>query len=211
MSAAARVYRLMLRAYPPRFRAEYGREMELLFRDQRRGEDGRGLGFWGRTLWDVARSAPALRIEAFRGGGTGDIQPLGGTMKAMATVAILIGVLEVLNAGAEGWAGGLRNGDAVSLVAGVVGILAGALLVAAGAALLRRSPRATKLAGAWAVVCVAMFACLTLFVHRLSIAASAFGIAVPVALLIYLWRSGGRRPSPTVAAMLLLALTHLAR
>ncbi|NUQ21988.1 MAG: hypothetical protein HOQ09_13650 [Gemmatimonadaceae bacterium] len=54
MSADARIYRLLLRAYPPRFRAEYGREMELIFRDQRRGEGGTGPGFWGRTLWDVA-------------------------------------------------------------------------------------------------------------------------------------------------------------
>jgi hypothetical protein len=44
-----------------------------------------------------------------------------------------------------------------------------------------------------------MFACLTLFAHRLSIAASVLGIAVPVALLIYLWQSRGR-VAPGVAA-----------
>ncbi len=33
-AAAERIYRLLLRAYPPDFRAEYGREMVLLFRDQ---------------------------------------------------------------------------------------------------------------------------------------------------------------------------------
>ena len=192
MSAAARIYRLMLRAYPPRFRDEYGREMEIVFHDQRRGAGGRGPGFWGRTLWDVARSAPALRVEALRGGEAGDLQPLGGTMKAMAMVAIVIGVLEALNAGAEGWAGGLRSGDGISLLAGVVGIVAGALLISAGVALLRRSARARQLAGAWAIACIVMFACLTLFAHRLSIAASVFGIAVPLALLVYLWRSGGR-------------------
>ena len=112
-------------------------------------------------------------------------------MKGMAMVAIVIGVLEAVNAGAEGWAGGLRSGDGVSLIAGIVGIAAGMLLVGAGAALLRRSPRAPRLAGAWAVACIAMFVCLTLFAHRLSIAASMMGILVPVALLIYLWRSGG--------------------
>lgn len=192
MSAAERIYQLMLRAYPPRFRAEYGREMEVLFRDLRRGDGGSGLEFWGRTLWDVARSAPALRIEAMRGRELGDTKPLGGMMKAIAMVAIVVGVLEALSAGAEGWAGGLRNGDGISLVAGVVGLVAGALLVSAGAALLRRSPRAARLARAWAVAVIVMFACLTLFAHRLSIAATIFGVAVPVALLIYLWRSGGR-------------------
>lgn len=190
MSADARIYRLLLRAYPPRFRAEYGREMELIFRDQRRGEGGTGPGFWGRTLWDVARSAPALRIEALRRGETRDTQPVRGAMKAMAMVAIVIGALEALNAGAEGWVGGSRSGDGIALVAGAIGIVAGGLLVGAGLALLRRSPHAQTLARAWAVACLAMFACLTLFAHRLSIAASAFGIIVPVALLIWLWRSG---------------------
>ena len=32
--SAERIYRLLLRAYPADFRAQYGREMVLLFRDQ---------------------------------------------------------------------------------------------------------------------------------------------------------------------------------
>ena len=59
--SAERIYRLLLRAYPPAFRAEYGREMVLVFRDQCRDGDVRTLGFWVRVLWDVVRSAPALR------------------------------------------------------------------------------------------------------------------------------------------------------
>src|SRR5437867_8229644 len=64
--SAERIYRLLLRAYPPDFRSEYGREMVLLFRDQCRESDVRTVGFWARVLCDVARSAPALRAEAWR-------------------------------------------------------------------------------------------------------------------------------------------------
>src|SRR6266571_3381953 len=64
--SAERIYRLLLRAYPPDFRAEYEREMVLLFRDQCRESDVRTIGFWAAVIWDVARSAPALRAEAWR-------------------------------------------------------------------------------------------------------------------------------------------------
>ena len=63
--SAERIYRLLLRAYPPDFRAEYGREMVLLFRDQCRESDVRTVGFWAAVICDVARSAPALRAEAW--------------------------------------------------------------------------------------------------------------------------------------------------
>ncbi len=43
--SAERIYRLLLRAYPPDFRAEYEREMVLLFRDQCRESDVRTAGF----------------------------------------------------------------------------------------------------------------------------------------------------------------------
>src|SRR6266545_3258203 len=55
--SAESIYRLLLRAYPPDFRAEYEREMVLLFRDLCRESDVRTVGFWARVLCDVARSA----------------------------------------------------------------------------------------------------------------------------------------------------------
>ena len=64
--SAERIYRLLLRAYPPDFRAEYEREMVLLFRDQCQESDVRTLGFWAAVICDVARSAPALRAAAWR-------------------------------------------------------------------------------------------------------------------------------------------------
>ena len=64
--SAERIYRLLLRAYPADFRAQYGREMVLLFRDQCQENDVRTLGFWAAVICDVARSAPALHAEAWR-------------------------------------------------------------------------------------------------------------------------------------------------
>ena len=65
MTTAERVYRLLLRAYPSSFRAAYRGEMEMLFRDRRR--ERHGAGFWGETASDVARSAPAERLEGWSG------------------------------------------------------------------------------------------------------------------------------------------------
>ena len=82
--SAERIYRLLLRAYPPAFRAEFGREMVLVFRDQCRDGDVRTLGFWVRVFWDVVRSAPALRAEATR---TVEV-----IMKLAAILTVLLGV-----------------------------------------------------------------------------------------------------------------------
>ena len=91
MRAAERVYRLLLRAYPAGFRAEYGREMVLVFRDRRRDESARGIRFWSEMIWDVARSAPALRLDAFRIRWEEDIQTGEEKMRTMAILAVLIG------------------------------------------------------------------------------------------------------------------------
>src|SRR5882762_2120124 len=63
-AAAERIYRVLLRAYPQDFRAEYGREMVLLFREQCQESDVRTLAFWAAVVFDVARSAPVLRMES---------------------------------------------------------------------------------------------------------------------------------------------------
>ena len=62
IALSARVYRLLLAAYPRRFRREYGREMALAFRDccrdaYRRGGSFALLRLWLRTLPDLAASA----------------------------------------------------------------------------------------------------------------------------------------------------------
>ena len=198
MSAAERTYQLLLRAYPAGFRAAYAREMTLLFRDQRREPDARGVRFWAELLWDVARSAPALRVEALRARWDRDIQPEEGTMKPMAILAVLIGAFEALNSLVEAWAGGVVNGDGYSLMWGILGAVAGALLLASGIALLRRATGAAAWARGAAVTCLAVFVFIDLVHPRMSILATVLGIGFPIALLLFL-RWGRGQSGPIIA------------
>lgn len=54
------MFRVMLHAYPPSFRQEYGREMALLF-EERAQDLGRSV--WPWVLRDLVMSAPRLRWE----------------------------------------------------------------------------------------------------------------------------------------------------
>ena len=194
MSAAERVYRLLLRAYPAGFRAEYGREMVLVFRDRRREAAARGIRFWWDMIWDVARSAPALRLDAFRIRWEGDIQTGEEKMRTMAILAVLIGVTEAANALAEGWAGGIANGG--FWLAGIIlTVVAGTLLVVAGVAMLRRAPGAVPWARAAAITCLTVVVLIRLLQPWMSIFATLLGIVFPIALLLFLWWTRRRRPS----------------
>ena len=55
------VYRGLLRAYPRRFRDEYGDDMTLLLAEQLRDENAARV--WLRALVDLAVSAPARHLE----------------------------------------------------------------------------------------------------------------------------------------------------
>ena len=198
MSAAERVYRLLLRAYPPDFRAAYGREMTLLFRDRRRYSGARGARFWVELLWDVARSAPALRADALRARWDRIIQAEEREMRPMAILALLIGAFEAVSAVVEGWAGGVMNHDLYSLMDGVLGTVAGALLVATGVALLRRAPRAAAWAQGAALVCLVLFVVVALVKSRMSVAFTVLGVGFPIVLLLFLRWSRGRS-TPTMA------------
>jgi hypothetical protein len=199
MSAAERVYRLLLRAYPAGFRAEYGREMVLVFRDRRRDESARGIRFWSEMIWDVARSAPALRLDAFRIRWEEDIQTGEEKMRTMAILAVLIGVTEAANALAEGWAGGIANGG--FWLAGIIlTVVAGTLLVVAGVAMLRRAPGAVPSARVAAITCLTVIVLIRLVDGWMSIFGTLLGIVFPIALLFFLWWTRRRGPSaPTMA------------
>ena len=183
MSAHERIYRMLLRAYPAEFRSAYGREMEQVFRDQRREAAVCDARLWAETAWDIVRSAPALRMEAAQ---AVDIQPGEGKMKTMASLAVLIGAVVVASALAEGWAGGLMNHDGRSLMAGMLGIVAGGLLLAAGIGLLRGAGRAEVRAQGAAVACLGVFALITFAAPRMSMFTTLLGFGFPVALLLYL-------------------------
>lgn len=71
MSPSERLYRLLLRLYPPRFRFEYADAMTQLFLDQlrdvREGRDRRGLATtWLSTFADLGRSSLDERLRGDR-------------------------------------------------------------------------------------------------------------------------------------------------
>ncbi|MEO8501313.1 MAG: ABC transporter permease [Vicinamibacteria bacterium] len=53
-------YRILLRLLPAEFRGDYGREMAMAFRDERRAAPGPGAlaGLWMATLADILKTAP---------------------------------------------------------------------------------------------------------------------------------------------------------
>jgi len=192
---AERFYRLLLRAYPPAFRAEYGQEMVLLFRDQCRDGDVRALGFWAAVIWDVARSAPALRMEAWRARGMENTRTVEVTMKPVAIVTVLLGVLGILNAAVEWVAASKPAIGGTHALPVVLGVLASVLLLGAGVAILLRSRRAASLA---LLASLAMVLAARLLFPWMSIFGQLVGFGVPVALLIALYWP--RNASPVEAA-----------
>ena len=193
MRKGERVFRILLLAYPADFRRGFGEEMRVLFNDTRR-EGGSRLRFWRDFVSDVARSALRLHAEALREAWNHDTHTRRGRMRPMAILALLFGVLEAINAGAEGVAG-IRGGDDASLLAGALGILAGGALAAAGVAILRK--RGTGWVRGAALGCLLAFMAVA-FVKRLSILALAIGIAIPIALLLVI-RASRRGDPPMVA------------
>ena len=195
--SAEGIYRLLLRAYPPDFRAEYEREMMLLFRDQCRESDVRTVGFWAAVIWDIARSAPALRAEAWFTRGRERIRTMGVTMKIAAMLTVLAGVLGILNAGVDGgaaFAGTIGGMHALSLV---LSILASVLLLAAGAAILRPTERGRQAARLALLASLVLMVAARLLHPWMSPFSQLMGIGLPVAFLIAL--SWPRRALPSGA------------
>ncbi|HEV2669797.1 MAG TPA: hypothetical protein VGU74_01795 [Gemmatimonadales bacterium] len=171
---AERIYRLLLRAYPPAFRAEYGQEMVLVFRDQCRDGDVRALRFWVRVLWDVARSAPALRAEATR---TVEV-----VMKLAAILTVLLGAYGILGAMNEWGAASQHAGTYVLAI--VLGVAASLLLLGAGVAILLQNRQAARLALVASLVC---FVAARLVFPWMSIFLQLIGFVLPVGFLIALY------------------------
>ena len=195
---AEHFYRLLLRAYPPDFRAEYEREMMLLFRDQCRESDVRTVGFWAAVIWDIARSAPPLRAEAwFESNGT-----MGVTMKIAGGLTVLVSVFGILNAVIEWLAGG--NGTTQHVLSLVLGVFASALLLAAGAAILRPTERGRPVARLALVAAIGLIVAARLLHPWMSPFSQLVGFGLPVAILIALYRP--RKPSALGAASIVLVL-----
>ena len=184
---AERMYALLLRAYPADFRGAYGREMSLCFRDLRRETGASGIRFWLEIVLDVARTAPALRVDALRARLNQRSHLEERPMKPMGILAVLIGLLQVVNAIIE-----LANGGAAGFPGLVVSlaIIVGLLLVVAGVALLRGARQATTLAQIAAVSWLALVVIVRVVHPWMSIFATILAVVFPIALLVYAWRRG---------------------
>lgn len=194
---AERLYQLLLRAYPREFRAAYGCEMMLLFRDLCRDGEVRSLRFWAGIISDVARSAPALHADAWRARAMRKTRTMEVLMKFAALVTVLGGLLATLNAVVEALAAlrGTMAGTHVLSVA--LGVLAGALLLTAGVTLLRKAESARRGATIATFACIVLMLVARLLHPWMSIVSQLVGFSLPITLLMVLhWP---RRPSPTGA------------
>jgi hypothetical protein len=196
------IYRLLLLAYPPDFRAEYGREMVLLFRDQCRESDVRTIGFWAAVIWDVARSAPALRAEAWCKRGSENTRTVEVVMRLAAILILLVGVFGIVNAVLEWLAGG--TGTTAHALALGLSVCAGVLLLAAAVAILRPSERGRRAGRLALVASLVLFVSARLLHPWMSILSQLIGIGLPVALLIALYWP--RKHSTLGAASIVLLL-----
>jgi hypothetical protein len=189
--SAERWYRLLLRAYPPAFRAEYGREMTLAFRQCRQEGQRSAPWFWAAMLWDIARSAPAQRLEEMQVRWTMNLHIREGAMKTMGILATLVGAVEMVNSLIEGVAGGMHR-DGLQLLSVALCMVGGAVLVAAGIAMLRRGAGATTQALGAAAVCLVAFAIIGVAAPVMSGFSMLLGIGFPVVLLAFLFGRRGR-------------------
>jgi len=198
--SAERIYRLLLRAYPPDFRAVYGREMVLLFRDQCRESDVRTFGFWAAVIWDLARSAPALRAEAWCTRGRESTRTIEVIMKLAGVLAVLLGVYGGVSALTEAVAGMRGTPSGAYILAVLLGVIAAALLLTAGASLLRSpvSGRPTATITTLASLVIVLIARL---LHPwMGMLALIVGIGFPIVLLAALHWPNRRGPSTSQSA-----------
>jgi hypothetical protein len=106
----------------------------------------------------------------------------------VALFAMLFGVLEFAGGAQEMVYLGILQSETYPLEAGAMGVLAGALLLAAGIALLVRSPLASVLAQASAWVGVPVFILTGIVTHGAGWPITAVGIGYPLLLAFFCLR-----------------------
>jgi hypothetical protein len=154
-SWADRLYRRLLRAYPEPFRAEYGVEMERLFRDCRREAAREGQGalaaVWLGVVADLARTSLREQLASLdptaavtRPHGRDSPSSVEAPM-AVAMVAIVVGVLLGIAGVQELYFRGIVNNEPQPFFIGFLGTVTSLLLVAAGVAMMRGWPQRRNL------------------------------------------------------------------
>lgn len=108
----------------------------------------------------------------------------------IAILTILIGALLTAGGAQELIVQGILNSRLYPLVGGTLGTVAGALLLSAGVALLRQSPRAIALMRAAALVSVPVFLLIGFIRPLAGWPVTIFGIGFPLFLLVY-YRGAG--------------------
>src|SRR5579864_2960457 len=106
-----------------------------------------------------------------------------------ALLAIVFGALEWAGGAQEMVYLGILQSETYPLVAGVLGVVAGSLLAAAGVALLVRSQLAPVLAQATAWISVPVFILTGIITHRAGWPITAVGILFPLSLLFFCMKS----------------------
>ena len=107
----------------------------------------------------------------------------------IAIFTILIGAVLTAGGAQELIVQGIFNNRRYPLLGGTLGAVAGALLLSAGIALLRESPRATALIRASALVCVPVFVMIGFIWPLAGWPVRIVGIAFPLYLLAYFRKS----------------------
>jgi hypothetical protein len=107
----------------------------------------------------------------------------------IAILTILIGAVLTAGGAQELIVQGIFNNRRYPLLGGTLGAVAGALLLSAGIALLRESPRAVALIQASALVCVPVFVIIGFIWPLAGWPVRIIGIAFPLFLLAYFRKS----------------------
>jgi hypothetical protein len=102
----------------------------------------------------------------------------------LALLALVFGALETAGGAQEMIYLGIMNSETYPLVAGVMGVLAGGLLLAAGITLLISSQLAPVLAQATAWISVPVFILTGIVTHRAGWPITAVGIGFPLLLVL---------------------------
>ena len=113
-------------------------------------------------------------------------------MKPMGILAVLIGLVQTAGAVVE-----LTAPTTFPAYTVLLAVAVGILLVVAGIALVRRSPRAAQLSTVAAVSWLALVAIVRVVHPWMSIFSMLLGVVFPIALLGFLW---ARRAGSSIAA-----------
>jgi hypothetical protein len=108
----------------------------------------------------------------------------------VALFALVFGALEIAGGAQELVYLGVLQSERNPLVAGTMGVLAGALLLAAGIALLAQSSLAPVLAQATAWISIPVFILTGVVTHRVGWPITAVGIGYPLLLIFFCQRRG---------------------